>query len=309
MLVDEAAGDVKWEIGAHSNLSISRAVMSPGGRFVASVGSRDDHWILWDAASGAAHRMGSDGTGACICGDIHQSLEACPVVAHNTAGLLTLAFSPNGQRLATGGKDGSVILWDTQTGEAEQSLQGSSQKIWSLSFSASGEKVASTGFQGSIWVWNATTGELLRTIPEAHYGRSASWVHFSPRDERSLASVGGGQIQLWDAESGKLTKLMLGHFFVAFSPDGGSIATTGADVREVHLVDAEAGTERVRMVGHRCQVTSACFSPEGSKLASGSNDGTCKVWDSSTGALLRTIEVGRRVQSVGWGRDWVRDTS
>ena len=50
-------------------------------------------------------------------------------------------------------------------------------------------------------------------------------------------------------------------------------------------------------------------SPDGSKFASGSNNGTCKVWDSSTGALLRTIDVLPNSRlSVSWGCDWVRDT-
>ena len=51
------------------------------------------------------------------------------------------------------------------------------------------------------------------------------------------------------------------------------------------------------------------FSPDGSKLSSGSGDGTCKVWDSSTGALLRTIVAGEYVFSVASGRDFVRDAT
>ena len=52
----------------------------------------------------------------------------------------------------------------------------------------------------------------------------------------------------------------------------------------------------------------AAFSVDGSKLATGSDDGTCKVWDSSTGALLRTIELGFLNCTLSWGRDWVQDT-
>ena len=47
---------------------------------------------------------------------------------------------------------------------------------------------------------------------------------------------------------------------------------------------------------------------DGSKLATGSSDGTCKVWDSSTGALLRTIQAGSRIHTISAGRDWVRET-
>jgi len=76
---------------------------------------------------------------------------------------------------------------------------------------------------------------------------------------------------------------------------------------QVHLLDFDSGALRSTMVGHEEKVLSIAFSADGSTLTSGSYDGTCKVWDSSTGALLRTINVQRPVLSVAWGRDWVRD--
>jgi WD40 repeat protein len=102
--------------------------MSPDGRFVASLGGGEGTWKLWDAARGVVCMTGDrhDGTGACICGPGHRSLEACPVVAH-TDNLRTLTFSPCGKRLATGGKDFAVILWDAQTGKAELVFKGCSE--------------------------------------------------------------------------------------------------------------------------------------------------------------------------------------
>ena len=47
---------------------------------------------------------------------------------------------------------------------------------------------------------------------------------------------------------------------------------------------------------------------DGSKLATGSDDNTCRVWDSSTGALLYFLEVGSQIDTISAGRDWVRDT-
>jgi len=66
---------------------------------------------------------------------------------------------------------------------------------------------------------------------------------------------------------------------------------------------------RLRLNGHQHTVCSVSFSvDDGSQLASVSWDGACKVWDSSTGALLSTIEVHANISSVSWGRDWVRNT-
>ena len=67
MLVDGATGEVRWDVQAHA--SRSNVAMSPSGRFVASVGFKDENWMLWDVASGAEWMAGAkhDGTGACIC--------------------------------------------------------------------------------------------------------------------------------------------------------------------------------------------------------------------------------------------------
>jgi WD40 repeat protein len=60
------------------------------------------------------------------------------------------------------------------------------------------------------------------------------------------------------------------------------------------------------MVGHTDAIRTASWSVDGKILATGSNDGTCKVWDSSTGALLRTIDLGDEdIKSAAWGRNWV----
>ena len=93
-----------------------------------------------------------------------------------------------------------------------------------------------------------------------------------------------------------------------FSPDGRTIATASAISDNVRVVDAELGTLRFTIVSHEFATFGASFSVDGSELATGGKDGTCKVWDSSTGALLRTIHVGTWAFSVAWARDWVQDT-
>jgi len=302
MLVDEATGEEKWARKDHSKFgSISGHVaISPGtGRFVASMGFNDERWTLWDAASGAVHRVGAthDGTGDCIC-TVPIRQEGCPVVAH-TGGMRVVAFSPCGHRLASGGWDGAVIVWDAEKGEALLRMQGDAKGSSSLSFSADGARLASGTSSGAIHVWNATTGALIRTTP-AVLNYFVGSVSFSPIGNHILASGGGGVMShIWDVDSGEKIRSIGGRWFVEFSPDGRSIATASAtDGREVNLMDVQSGAVRVRMVGHLEYVRCASFSPtDGSRLASGSNDGTCRVWDSSTGALLRTINLQHAVLS------------
>ena len=309
-LVDEASGEVKWAEQARSREFCSaRVAMSPSGRFVASVGSKDRQWKLLDATSGTVHRVGArhDGSGACICNGHPLVHQGCPVIAH-TSRIHALAFSPGGQRLATGGENGAVILWDAHTGKAEQVMHSDSRGISSLSFSANGERLASGGWNGCVCVWNAR-GVLLRTMTQASCS-GIFWVQFSPSPGQShtLLTAGYDRMHFWDVDSGEIVRSFAGSMFAVFSPDGHSIASAGAPgSQEVLVVDAETGALRFRMLSHTQEVSSASWSIDGRKLASCSYDGTCKVWDSSTGALLRTFTLQKPVFSVSWGCDWVRD--
>jgi WD40 repeat protein len=88
---------------------------------------------------------------------------------------------------------------------------------------------------------------------------------------------------LRDVDSGETLRSFRGFGFAAFSPDGRTIATASADAPDdLLLVDAETGTVRLTPVGHQELINAACFSvDDGSKLASASKDGTCRVVDRS----------------------------
>jgi len=332
LLVDAATGMTRWEVQIKRNVEIHRedvhiagwvqsstimaVAMAPDGRFVASVADSEESWKLLDAASGLVCMTGArhDGTGDCSCNVIkrggekgrRKTLDAgCTVRAH-TAALVTVAFSPCGQRLATGGKDYTIILWDVQTGRADLVLQGHTALVRSISFSANGERLASGSWDRSIRIWESRTGALLRAIPNAH---AVSSVHFSPMDIRRLTSADNASTaKQWDVVSGEMVGTVEGHGFAQFSPDGQTIATVEHfpdHTSDVLLVDAETGAVRLRLVGHAFEVHTAWWSVDGSKLASASQDGACKVWDSSTGALLRTFDIGGWICSMSWGRDWV----
>jgi len=251
MLVDEATGEVKWEVQAHPGGEIlqTQVAMSKDGRFVASVGGNDEHWKLWDVASGALYRAGArhDGwesaTTGCICempgSGATRFKGACPVGAH-TSFLLAVAFSPCGQRLATGGKDCAVITWDAHTGKAEHHLKGHSAMVWTVAFSADGARLASGSHEGPIHVWNVSTGVLLRTMQQDNE-YDGFGVHFSPTDHNRLAAV-GHDIVVWDVDSGEnrdkyddtmVGGSLIGVIFAVFSPDGRTIATAETGAREV----------------------------------------------------------------------------
>jgi WD40 repeat protein len=184
---------------------------------------------------------------------------------------------------------------------------------WSLSFDKTGTRLACGNAYGSIQVWDTTTGALLRRIPNAH-DYVVSSLHFSPTSSRILASAGSNnQIHLWNVDSGEKIRSIAGCRFGTFSLDGRDIATarsattSGSD--DVLLVDLDSGALHLTISAHAAYISAALFcGGKGSTLASASHNGSCKVWDSSTGALLRTINLGNAVLTLAWGRDWVRDT-
>jgi WD40 repeat protein len=328
-LMDENTSEVKWDVMAHptSLPNAPEVALSPNGAFVASFlrhGSMQ--WKLWNVENGVLHMVGAahDGTGACICGvpelDHPPAVkEGCPVVAH-AKGLSALTFSPRGQRLASGGGDGAVILWDARTGVAVRRMMAQEDSVISVSFSADGTRLASASNDRSICVWNVEMGALIHTILDDNRP-SIFRVKFSPTNNRILASASHGQTVLWDVDGGERIRIEGMGFPVVFSPDGHTIAIVVKEQlgMRVNLVNAATGAVVCRMIGHEDRVTSVSFSDNGAMLATGSRDGTCKIWDAYTGELLRTIDVSELMLNhphnewhahfnMTWGRDWVRDT-
>ena len=296
MLVDDATGEEKWSVQAHSAGDTSVA-MSPDGRFVASVGIRDENWKLWYAASGTLHRKGAmrNGTGANI---------------FQTRGLLSVAFSQCGEQVATRGNDGSVIVWDGQTGQAQQRMPGRVLDVphcggVSLTFSADGARlVRGEGING-ICVWTkgvprqtrrrgrrTELGGSQRPVrrPWAELGcmdemdadldtwisprGCVTWVDFSPTDNGKLALAATTEgILVVNVDSGEMIGWMEGCCLIAeFSPDGLAIATVhdgrgDAMSRGRHdvfgvvkVVDVETEEVRCTMAGHTDDVSKISWS-------------------------------------------------
>lgn len=273
MLVDDESGVVKW--AAHAGSQQVQLAMSTDGRFVASTSFVHAYWTLFDAASGLVARVGDshDGTGSCICQVpesesrlLWEPLEGCPVVAHVCSstgrGILSLAFSPCGLRLATGGVDGVVIVWSVRSGKAEQCMiEDDSEGVSAISFSLDGSRLVSGSVEGHFCLWDTSSGALLFRLHE-DFPNEVKTLHFSPTDNNQLVSAVEGEVALWNVETRAMMRRSdeRGRFAV-FSPNGRTIATVnGQGARDVHLVDAETGALRSTLRGHQQVVFCAAFS-------------------------------------------------
>jgi WD40 repeat protein len=114
----------------------------------------------------------------------------------------SVAFSPDGARIVTGGEDKMIKLWDATNGQLVRTLEGHLSGVWSVAFSPDGSRVLSGSADKTMKLWNATTGQLLQTF-NGHSGGVTS-VAFSPDGNRVLSGSGDGTMKLWNATSGQL---------------------------------------------------------------------------------------------------------
>ena len=237
--------------------AVMHVAFSPDGLLLASVTSRDGI-KLWNARTG----------------QLIRTLKA--------SGVRSVAFGDGG-RLASASFDNTVKIWDVNSGREVRTFRGHTAPVTRVAFSSDGLLLASGGWDGMVKIWNAQTGQEIRTVR----GRTniISGVAFSP-DGGLLAAAGNGRVTVWDAKSGQEIRALTGNS-VAFSPDNGILATTGAD-GTVKLWDSKTGLEVQTLRGHRAYVTSVTFSTNG-LLASTSTDKTVKLWDGRSGQEDRAL--------------------
>jgi WD40 repeat protein len=198
-----------------------------------------------------------------------------------------VTFSPDGQTLATWSEDG-VRLWRVSDGTLLRTLEAS--QVTSMSFSPDGQILATGGWDESfVRLWRVSDGTLLRTLEG-----SGRCVTFSP-DGQMLASGSRDEniVRLWRVSDGTLLQELEGHKHpvasVAFSPDGQTLASGSSDLY-VHLWRVSDGALLHKLFGHSNSVLSVAFSPDGGTLASGSADHNVHLWRVSDGTLLQELQ-------------------
>ena len=220
----------------------------------------------------------------------------------HTAWVRSVAFSPDGKTLASGGEDRTVKLWDVATKQDISTLPHGS-RVNSAAFSPDGKTLASGSVDATVKLWDVTTGANFATLPHMSEVNS---VAFS-RDGKTLASGSvDATVKLWDVTTGA-NFATLSHASgwinsVAFSRDGRTLAS-GGDDHTIKLWDVGTKANIGILEGHTFGVNSVAFSRDGRTLASGSTDATVKLWDVATGANFATLPHMSGVNSVAFSSD------
>lgn len=247
------------------------------------------HLFIWQAylADTALHRVNLAGANL-----------AKSVFAETFGGISGVAFSPDGQRLATSDTSGEVQIWNRISGQQQLALKADTVWTWAVAFRSDGRLLATAGDDYQVKLWNAQTGDCLQIL--SGHSNTINAIAFSPNG-KLLASCGqDGTIRLWAVQGGGNNNAhdnandnshdnANGNVYNNAHNDAHDNAhgnvndnpqANGAVIVNAVCVDI--------LQGHQGRVWSIAFSPDSQMIVSGSEDCTLKIWDVATAACLKT---------------------
>jgi WD40 repeat protein/DNA-binding SARP family transcriptional activator len=226
-------------------------------------------------------------------------------------GVVALAFSPDGTRLAADDAVGDVWIWDVVHRRVMRSIH-TDHNLCGVAWSPDGTRIATgdcgTHYSGSSGrIWDARTGSLVFAT-QMQVGAIPT-VDFSP-DGRYLGTPNrAGFAQVWDIQTGQVVATFKDHtgevVGLAYAPDAPIVATSSTD-GTARVWAASTGRQLLVLRGHRAAVTDVAFGSGGRRLATASQDGTVRIWDVTTAGSRDWLTLAAHpggVESVDFSPD------
>lgn len=266
-------GERRLVLKGHADSVRSIAIM-PDGRRILS-GSEDGSVRIWDAADGRAGTFwkASDGW------------------------VLSVVPMPDGRRVISSGGvgDPTMKIWDIESQQCRATLRGHTGMVRSTAVSHDGKRAVSGSFDRTVRHWNLETGECLATL-EGHSAIVRS-VQITPDGWFAVSGSEDTTIKIWDLGAGTCTGTLEGHQegvdSVALSQDGRWIASAGGGDQTVRLWDWKSGA-CLQVIELGSSPISAAFSPDGSRLIVGTDQGPIFIYRLTVVRAARFEEPSRR---------------
>jgi WD40 repeat protein len=239
-----------------------------------------------------------------IAASAQPSRDIPPVIALNTGhtfAVEALAFSPDGETLASAGWPETIKIWTADTLELIRILESPSTRhsgaISSLAFSPDGKFLIAASEYGVTTLWNTETGELIHTFGKRSGFKAAA---FNPGGKTYATGNRHGEITLWDMGTDKMLcqGLVNGKdkeiSSIAFSPDGKSLSSSGED-GTVRFWNPDSCALIYTLTGHKESISSIAFSHDGKKLVTADYDGEMIIWNMGNRQPFRRINADPNV--------------
>ena len=253
---DAHTGHHKTTIFSGHGGDVDVVVFSPDGATIATGGTFDNTARLWD---------------------IHTEKNITTFKGHTDGGIHSVAFSPDGATIATGSFDNTARIWDIHSGKNITTFKGHTDGIYSVAFSPDGKTIATGSIDETVRLWDAQTGEHKTTL---QHGSSVRSIAFSP-DGKTIATGSFGTDNNPVLTSIKNMDIEIKYELVKWRDI--NIDTP------VLVWDVSIGEHIDTLSGHTNRVVSMAYSPDGSIIATGSDDKTVRLWDTHTGEQIKTL--------------------